>query len=90
MEELQLKAGAAGALSENMQSANSNNPCEQEQPSTSSQAILSLAQLPRNMSCGAPDQDNVQIDAVVINKQIIYLSTASGKNSMEEEEEDDI
>ncbi|XP_018802764.1 PREDICTED: uncharacterized protein LOC108977507 [Bactrocera latifrons] len=90
VEELQLKAGAAAVLSESMQSANLNNPCEQEQPSTSSQASLLLAQLPHNMTCEPATQDNVQIDAVIINKQIIYLNTASCNNNIEEEEDDDI
>lgn len=90
VEELQLKAGAAAALSENMQSANLNQRCEQEQPSTSSQASLTLAQLPHNLTCGPLDQENAQIDAVVINKQIIYLNTATGNNNIEEEEDDDL
>ncbi|XP_011214658.2 uncharacterized protein LOC105234101 [Bactrocera dorsalis] len=90
VEELQLKAGAAAALSENMQSSNLNNPCEQEQPSTSSQASLLLAQLPHNMACEPPAQDNPQIDAVIINKQIIYLNTAPSNNNIEEEEDDEI
>ncbi|XP_039947629.1 uncharacterized protein LOC126762927 [Bactrocera neohumeralis] len=90
VEELQLKAGAAAALSENMQAANLNNPSEQEQPSTSSQASLLLAQLPHNMTCEPPAQDNAQIDAVIINKQIIYLNTASCNNNIEEEEDDDV
>uniref|UniRef100_A0A0A1XQ04 Glycine--tRNA ligase beta subunit n=1 Tax=Zeugodacus cucurbitae TaxID=28588 RepID=A0A0A1XQ04_ZEUCU len=91
VEELQLKAGAAAALSENMRSANLNKPCEQELPSTSNQASLSLAQLPHNIPCRSTEQDNVQIDAVIINKQIIYLNTdRKANNNIEEEEEDDI
>ncbi|XP_017466858.1 PREDICTED: uncharacterized protein LOC108359487 [Rhagoletis zephyria] len=94
VEELQLKAGAATALSESYRSSPpSVAVCPQEEPSTSSSSRLSLLQLPQRLDysevCEGPDynEDNVQN---VINQQIIDLDMNVGKNNVEEEEDEDM
>ncbi|CAD6996099.1 uncharacterized protein LOC101450396 [Ceratitis capitata] len=92
VEELQLKAGSAAALCENLGTPSIDNLCGQQQPSTSSKASLSLNQLPKSLACRPTEEcdDNGQIDAVIINKQVIDLNMTGGQNYMEEEDEDDV
>ncbi|XP_053969354.1 uncharacterized protein LOC128871545 isoform X1 [Anastrepha ludens] len=96
VEELQLKAGAAAVLSENYRSSPLNGIHTTEQPSTSSSAILSITQLPPRADYSeayripSDNDDNASIDAVIINNQIIDLNMKVGKNSMEEEEDEDM
>ncbi|XP_067636067.1 uncharacterized protein [Eurosta solidaginis] len=81
VEELQLKAGAAAALSENFNASSLNGGYTSEKPSTSYASSLSFSQIAHGK------HDDEQNDDV-INRQIIDLEMGLRRHNVEEEDED--